>query len=138
MPRQDHAYWQRLRVDKRSAVAASFSAVAAVCTVVNFLMVTIGMASQAESRSDPVYWLVMLRLVWWVVQIGNYEPVVVRWWNVALLIICLMNVVALLVLYHRGDLGIVTICFAAIAITSAVASMIAYRGSLVAREGPSH
>lgn len=136
MPRQDQEYWQRLRVDKRSGIAALLSAAAAICTALNILMATIGPISQAASRANPAYWLVFLPMAWWVVQLVNYEPLAVRYWRYILLVFCIVNGGIVLVLNSSGELESVTMFIAAAAVVCAASSLLAYRGSLVAKEGP--
>ena len=127
-------YWQRLRRDARSNVAAVLAGVAALAGTVSVVVVAVPGAHHA-ARASPFYWLLMLPLAWWGSGLATFGARYVRLWTPALALACLGSGASLAVAAWRGDWGMHAAGFA-ITASAAAASLVARRGSLVAREGP--
>lgn len=92
--------------------------------------------TQFESRSNPLYWILMLPMVWWINGLASFEPLFVRNWKVALVVVCLINAGCLAYMIHRQDAATFYAASLGLTLLFAGMSMYIYRGSLVAREGP--
>ncbi|WP_260597053.1 hypothetical protein [Sphingomonas endolithica] len=135
MIRRDPIYWQRLRKDRRSGIAGILTAIALVAATVSVSMILVS-GSQYEARANPLYWALMLPMAWWVNGLTAFEPFYVRSWKAVLALACLASGASLAIDIWHDDDWTVSAVNAAVTVVSAIASMIAYRGSLVAREGP--
>ena len=132
--RQDQDYWQRLRKDRRSNWAAGFAGVATIAATVSLIGLLVE-GSQYQARGNPLYWALMLPVVWWLSGLGGFQPRAVRWWRPAMLVSVAIAAVALVVAVARADWAPEAVGFA-ITLLSAATSVSLLRGSLVAREGP--
>jgi hypothetical protein len=123
------------RKDGRSNAAVLLTACAIVVSAVWLTMVTVP-GTQYAARGNPLYWLILLPVAWWVSSLAACEPHAIRWWKPALALACTISTTCL-VLAVAAEQG-VTLNAAGCAVTLAatVGSLVAYRGSLVAREGP--
>ncbi|MFV0623079.1 hypothetical protein ACBY01_03580 [Sphingomonas sp. ac-8] len=135
MIRKDRDYWQRLRVDRRSSIATLLTAVAAVIAIVD-LTVLLVPGTHYAARATPLYWLLIVPVAWWISELAGYEPWAVRSWKVVLALLCGVNAACFARSVVRGEVMVLEIVSFALVQCCAAASMIAYRGSLVAREGP--
>lgn len=135
MIRRDQAYWQRLRKNRRSNWAAGCAGVATIAATVS-LIGSLVQRSQYEARATPLYWLLMLPVVWWLSGLGRFEPRHVRLWKPALAVSVAISTATLIVALRRGTGWGPDAAGFAITIASAAASLMLLHGSLVAREGP--
>lgn len=132
--RQDQEYWQRLRKDRRSNWAAGLAAIAAIAATVSLIGLLVD-GSQYQARANPLYWLLMLPVVWWVGGLGGFRANRVRLWKPVLALSVIVATLAVVVAAGRGDWG-PEAAGLAITLASAGASLFLLRDSLVAREGP--
>jgi hypothetical protein len=72
----------RLKRDRRSAVVI-LSAIAAMLIAVVTWLLLLSHVSAAERHREPVYWVLMLPLAFWAVQLAYYTPWTLRWLRVA-------------------------------------------------------
>ncbi|WP_419729850.1 hypothetical protein [Lichenicola sp.] len=70
---RDPIYWQRLRRDKASGLAALFAIGACGVTMVGLIELLLP-SSQANHRENPFYWMLLLPFGWWGVELVNYTP----------------------------------------------------------------
>jgi len=135
MTRRDNAYWQRLRRDRRSNAAVLLAALAALAATISVISISVG-GTQYQARANPLYWLLMAPMLWWVVGLTTFAPRYVRLWTPALAVACLASVAAAAATMHEaGDWTAQTIA-CAVTLAAAAASFLVRRGSLVEREGP--
>lgn len=135
MIHKDPAYWQRLRKDRRSNIAGVLAAVAVLTGTVSVTMTLVN-GSQYEARGNPLYWVLLLPMAWWVSGLSTFESRYVRSWKPVLAIACLAAAASLAIDMQRDEDWTVSAVSVAITVISAVASLVVYTGSLVAREGP--
>ncbi len=134
MIRKDQEYWQRLRKDKRSNWAAGFAAIAAMSATVSLIALFVN-ESQYQARGNPLYWALMVPVVWWLSGLGQFEPRAVRWWTPVLVLSVIVTIIALAIALKSRDWAPEAIGFG-ITCLSALISLTLRRRSLVAREGP--
>ncbi len=135
MRRRDNDYWQRLRKDRRSNAAAICGAIAALAATMTVISVTVD-GGVAESRANPLYWLLMLPMAWWVTGLTSFEPRAVRAWKPALATACAVGLMAAALTMRAADNWTAQTVACAVTLIAATASLLLYRGSLVQREGP--
>ena len=70
---RDPAYWQRLRRDKPSGLAALFAIGACGVPLLGLIELLLP-GSQASHRASPLYWGLLLPFGWWGVELVNYTP----------------------------------------------------------------
>ena len=70
---RDPLYWQRLRRDKASGLAALFATGACGTALVELIELLLP-GSQASHRGNPLYWGLLLPFGWWGVELVNYAP----------------------------------------------------------------
>ncbi|MFD1949512.1 hypothetical protein ACFSGX_01865 [Sphingomonas arantia] len=135
MARRDNEYWQVLRKDKRSNIAASLGLIAALFSTMSVVGTAVP-GPLPEARGNPLYWLLMLPMVYWVTELTSFTPRSVRMWTPALVVACVASAVAAVVVARdepgwtvQGGLCVVTVL-------ASIASRWLYRGSLLDREGP--
>jgi len=132
--RKDQGYWQRLRKDKRSNWAAGFAAVATMSATVSLIGLFVS-GSQYQARGKPLYWLLMVPVVWWLSGLGQFEPRAVRWWTPVLVLSVIVTAIVLILAIDSGDWVPEAVGFGITSLSAAI-SFLLRRGSLVAREGP--
>ena len=133
--RRDNAYWQRLRKDRRSNAAVLLAALACLTATISLISITVG-GTHYRSRTNPLYWTLMLPMVWWVIGLTGFEARYVRMWMPVLVLASGVSiVVASVSMYAVGSWTGQTIA-CAVTLAAAAASLLTYRGSLVEREGP--
>jgi hypothetical protein len=135
MRRRDDAYWQRLRKDRRSNAAAIGAAIAALAATMTVISVTV-QGGVTESRGNPLYWLLMLPMAWWVNGLTSFEPRAVRLWKPALAVASGTSVVAAALAMRSAGTWTGQTVACAVTLGATAASLILLRGSLVEREGP--
>jgi hypothetical protein len=72
----------RLKRDRRSAVVI-LSAIAAMLTAVVIWLLLLSDKSPAGTRGQPVYWMLMVPLAFWAIQLASYTPWTLRRLRVA-------------------------------------------------------
>lgn len=133
--RRDAVYWQRLRKDRGSNVAVLFTAVAAVVAAVAVTMATVP-GTPWGARSSPLYWLILVPVVWWVSSLAAFEPWAVRSWKPLLAALCLAGAACLALALVTAQNVILTATGFTLTQACAAAAVARYRKSLVARGGP--
>ncbi|TXN43107.1 hypothetical protein FV228_22000 [Methylobacterium sp. WL18] len=135
MIRRDPAYWQRLRKDRPSNVAAGLALVAGLAATVSVIGCLVP-GPHGAARAQPLYWLSMLPLVWWANSLVRFEPRAVPCWCSTLALDCFGAGAGLAAaLWRAEDWSLPALGFA-VTLASAGASLVVHRDSLVAREGP--
>jgi hypothetical protein len=71
-----------LKRDRRCAVVV-LAAIAAMLAAAVIWLLLLSDAAPAETRGRPVYWLIMLPLAFWAVQLASYTPWTLRWLRAA-------------------------------------------------------
>ena len=135
MRRRDNDYWQRLRKDRRSNAAAIVAALAVLAATMIVISVTVD-ASVAESRANPLYWLLMLPGIWWGTGLMSFEPRAVRLWKPALAVACGASAIAAFVAMRAAGTWTGQTVACGVTVLAVAASLFLHRGSLVQREGP--
>lgn len=135
MVRRDNAYWQRLRKDRRSNVAVLLAVVAVLAATTSLISATVG-GTQYQARANPLYWLLMAPMVWWVIGVSGFEARYVRLWIPALVLASGLSIVVAAVAMHAVGSWTVQTVACAVTLAAATASLLVYRGSLLQREGP--
>ena len=133
--RRDNAYWQRLRKDRRSNAAVLLAAFAVLAATITVISVAVG-GTQYQARANPLYWLLMVPMLWWVIGLAAFEARHVRLWRPALGLACGVSVVTAIVTMRAAGSWTGQTVACAVTVAAAAASLLAYRGSLVEREGP--
>ena len=133
--RRDIAYWQRLRKDRRSNAAALLAALTCLTATISLISLTVG-GTHYQSRGNPLYWLMMAPMLWWVIGLAGFEARYVRLWIPALVLASGVSIVAAAVAMHAAGSWTEQTIACAVTLAAAVASLLTYRGSLVDREGP--
>ncbi len=135
MKRRDNAYWQRLRRDKRSNAAALLAALAALAGTLTVISLSIG-GTHYDSRANPLYWVLMVPMIWWVTGLTSFEPRHVRLWRPGLALACTTSLIATAVAMRAAGTWTGQTVACAVTLIAAAASLFLYHGSLVQREGP--
>lgn len=135
MRRRDDAYWQRLRRDRRSNIAALLAILAALAATLSVVALAVP-GSHADSRGSPLYWALMLPMAWWGSGLTTFAPRYVRVWKPVLALAVLAAGASLLLALRReAGWGIWAAAFG-VTLAAAAGSLALLRGSLLAREGP--
>ncbi|RYI35906.1 MAG: hypothetical protein EON48_00530 [Acetobacteraceae bacterium] len=111
-----------------SNVAAGLAAIAALAATVSVIDTLVG-GSQFEAWGNPLYWLCMLPMVWWVSGLTTFAPRYICCWGLAMLLACAASGISLVIVVWRTGAWILTLA-------TATCSRVLYRRSLLAREGP--
>ncbi len=135
MPRRDPAYWQRLRRDRRSNIAAGLGVLAALAATLSVVALAVP-GPQSVARGNPLYWLLMLPMAWWGSGLARFEARPVRWWKPVLALSCLLSCGTLAMVLARGEDSTAQAIACGVTLLAAGASLWLLRGSLVALEGP--
>ncbi|WP_419828631.1 hypothetical protein [Methylobacterium sp.] len=135
MIRRYPAYRQRLRQDRPSNVAAGLALVAGVAATISVIGCLVP-GPHGPTRAQPLYWLSMLPLVWWVNGLVRFEPRAVRNWRSTLALACLGAGACLAAALWRAEDWTLPALGCAVTLASAGASLAVHRDSLVARKGP--
>lgn len=132
---RDLVYWQRLRRDKASGLAALFAigtSGVALVTLIELLLP----GSQASHRGNPLYWGLLLPFGWWGVELVNYTPRV-SWTLIPALgigpVVALACTGTSVLLGNDGTPWIEAFGFS---LLFGVLGMVFYRRSMLRREGP--
>ncbi len=135
MKRTDQAYWQRLRKDRRSNIAAGLNAVSALVATMAFIGLRIP-GSQADARADPLYWVILLPFGWWGSSLGAFEAWTVRLFWPSLAAWPLIAASALAGAWRQGEDLTLWAGSLAVSVACSIGAALLYRGSLLQREGP--
>lgn len=135
MKRRDNDYWQRLRKDTRSNAAALLAALAALAGTLTVISLTVS-GTHYELRANPLYWLLLAPMLWWVTGLTSFEPRHVRLWKPALAVACGASVIAAVIAMRAEGSWTGQTVACAVTLIAAAASLLLHRGSLVQREGP--
>lgn len=135
MTRQDNAYWQRLRKDKPSSLAAGMAMLCILLATVGLIIILVP-GTHAEARGNPLYWLLMLPTAWWASSLAYFESKTA--WTVRPALVLGPAVCATNMLWERlrGTDLTINIGVLVISIACAIFGEIAYRRSLLKLEGP--
>lgn len=136
MPRNDMKYWSRLRKDTPSSWAAGLAFVALLAATLSVMDLTVYGAS-AESRGNPLYWLLMVPVVWWTSELAGFEPRAVRMLGVVTWLAPAIALTCLLIVFLQQEAWLTALVLASMSIVAAVGSRRFYARSLLRREGPS-
>ena len=133
--RSDRAHWARLRKDGRSNGSAGLAIVSAILAVAA-LQPSLFPGSTPAARLNPFYWLLLLPVAWWGAGLTVFEPTAVRLMRPVAIAAPLLGAGAVLLGLARGANWVGPLVLTTLAFTSAVASLIFFRNSLLEREGP--
>ncbi len=135
MPRRDLAYWARLRVDARSSWAGGLALVAVLAAALALIGLLVD-GGQAQSRSNPLYWIVLAPVIWWGSGLMGFEARYVRAMGPLLVVAPSVAGVCLAIAVSQGREWMPWLIAAVIAGATALVSRLCYRDSLLRREGP--
>ena len=135
MIRRDQDYWQRLRKDHRSNAAVLLAGLATMVAAVSMTMVIVP-GTHYGTRANPLYWLILVPVAWWVSSLAAFEPGAVRSWRTVLIVVGIAATACLAMAITSGQDVMLTVIAFLVTMTSAAGSLFLRRGSLVAREGP--
>jgi len=133
--RRDNGCWQRLRKDRLSNAAALLATLAALAATLNVISLTVG-GTQYKARANPLYWLLMVPMLWWVTGLTSFEPLHVRLWKPALVLACIVSAISAFVAMRAAGTWTAQTVACAVTLLAAAVSLFLHRGSLVQREGP--
>lgn len=133
--RHDPAYWQRLRRDRRSNAAAILGAVAALSGTLGLVAALVG-GTHHVARADPLYWLLMLPMVWWVSDLTRFLARSLRFRTPAMALSCAGATFGPILGTARGEDVVLPLLNLGVCVLAATASLVLRRGSLVDRERP--
>jgi prepilin signal peptidase PulO-like enzyme (type II secretory pathway) len=133
-PRTDPAERRRrLRQDRAANVGVLAAFMAALPSAVAWMGLLLPL-NRAADRSNPVYWLIMLPVVFWTLAAGSFAPWAVRLLRPVLLLAPLAAALALTVAFSRDASPAPWLAALAISVTAALIGWRAYGRSLLARE----
>lgn len=135
MVRNDREYWARLRVDKRSNWAGGLALIAVLSASVSIVGMAVG-GPPGLARANPIYWLVFLPTAWWGSGLMGFEADKVRLMPPLTYAAPLVAFLCLIIAALQGTDWSAPLVASIIAFVAAVGSRVAYRGSLLQREGP--
>lgn len=135
MIRRDPEYWQRLRKDVRSNIAAGLAGVAVLSGTISVISIGVS-GNQFEARANPLYWLLMIPMVWWVSGLSTFAALYVRSWKPVMAVACVSSAASLAVAMNRTEDWHIWAFSFVITVAAAAASLMVYRNSLVALSGP--
>lgn len=133
--RRDAAYWQRLRRDRRSNAAAILGAIAALSGTLGLIAALVE-GTPHEARANPLYWILMLPMVWWVSDLTQFSARAIRFWTAAMLLSCAGAAFGLVLGMAGSQDVMLPLVNVVVCVLAAAASLVLRRGSLVDREGP--
>ncbi|USU09726.1 hypothetical protein NF700_05490 [Sphingomonadaceae bacterium OTU29MARTA1] len=136
MARNDREYWARLRVEPRSQWAAGLAVIAGLAVTLAVIGLLVP-GNHFESRANPLYWLLMLPLVWWASELMGFEPLAVQIMPWVTSLAPLGSAICLAVAFSIGEPWQIWLVDFIICICASIGSRMTYRDSLLQREGPS-
>ena len=101
----------------------------------NVISLMIG-GTHDKSRANPLYWLLMMPMLWLVTGLTSFEARHVRLWKPALALACIASAIAAFVAMQAAGTWTGQTVACAVTPLAAAASLFLHRGSLVQREGP--
>lgn len=129
-------YWSRLRKDAPSNWAAGLATVAVIAALLSVIDLSVP-GSQTESRRNPLYWGLMLPVVWWASELSGFEPRPVKTLAAVTYAAPAVAVLCLGLSYAQDRAWTLPLISAIVAGAAAIGSRMCYRRSLLYREGPS-
>lgn len=135
MIRRDQAYWQRLRKDVPSSLAAGLAALAVLVATLSVIGTGVS-GSHFQARASPLYWVLMLPMVWWVSGLATFAPRYVNSLKPALGLACAASAISAAVSMTTDAIFTIQTAACLVTMVAAGASLLVYRRSLVGREGP--
>lgn len=131
----DTAYWERLRKDASSSWSVGLAFLCVLPAVVGLIANGVG-GTHLEAKGSPIYWMLMLPLVWWVTSIGYYEPKTAWTIRPAFVLGPLVCGVNTLWAHSLGTDVTISVVVLIFSVVCAVAGEIVYRRSMLKLEGP--
>ena len=132
---RDPVYWQRLRRDKASGMAALLAIGA--CGLALLAMIGLMLpGTQADHRGNPVYWALLLPFGWWGVELANYTPRTAWTLAPALVVGPAVALACAAVSLWSGQDWTPLLAVFGLSALFAVLGAVFYRRSLLRREGP--
>lgn len=135
MIRTDNAYWQRLRKDRPSSLAAGMTVLCILPAIVGLIMILVP-GTHIESRGNPIYWALMLPMVWWGSSLAYFEPKTAWTVRPALVLGPLVCAGNALWEHRQGTDLTINIVVLVLSVVCAIVGEIAYRRSMLKLEGP--
>lgn len=136
MSRTDLAYWSRLRKDKLSNWTVGLAFLSFFVATQFLINLTIS-GTHYQSREKPLYWAILLPVVWWTILVMGFHPHGVKLLTPVTYLAPLVTIgCAAYSVTHNGTWVWPSIAVA-VSVGTAVASRLCYRRSLLRREGPS-
>jgi hypothetical protein len=129
-------YWARLRKDRPSNWATGLAVVAALAAVLAILGLAVP-GAQAESRANPLYWVILLPLAWWGSGVAAFEPRPVRLLAVVTYAAPIVAITCLIIAIAQDRGWLIWLAAVVISIAAAIGSRRAYSRSLLKLEGAS-
>lgn len=120
------AYWQRLRLDRRSSLCVGLALISVVACAVAWSMVLV---KGSVPRTNLGYWALLVPLIAWTSALVRFSPWAVRLLPTAAIA---APIAALLTVRYGVEFWIAAV----LSVCGGVASLAAWRGSMVQREGP--
>lgn len=131
----DHAYWQRLRKDKRSSIAAGMAVICVLLAIVGLIMILVP-GTHTQARGSPIYWALMLPMVWWGSSLAYFEPKTAWAIRPALALGTLVCAINTVWERSRGSDITINLVVLVLCIVCAIGGEYTYRHSMLKLEGP--
>lgn len=135
MSRNDQVYWQRLRKDRASNLAAGLTVIAGLIALVALAGLLIP-GSQADARANPLYWALLIPFGWWGSSLGAFEAWAVRLLYPSLVAWTLIAATALAGAWRQAQNPTLWAAALAVSVLCSIGAAFLYRNSLLRREGP--
>ena len=129
------AYWQRLRKDGASNLASGALILAAIATTLAALDVLLA-PSRNTDRSNPLYWAILLPVIWWATALWSFSPWAARTMRPTAIMIPLISGVIFLVVVQSGGAFMLTLVALLVAVAGSGTCLLSLPRSLLQREGP--
>lgn len=129
------AYWQRLRKDGASNLASGALILAAIATTLAALDVLLA-PSRNTDRSNPLYWAILLPVIWWATALSSFSPWAARTMRPTAIMIPLISGVIFLVVVQSGGAFMLTLVALLVAVAGSGTCLLSLPRSLLQREGP--
>jgi hypothetical protein len=132
-PRTDPAERRRrLRQDRAANIGVLAAFMAALPSALAWMGLLLPL-DRAADRGNPVYWLIMLPVVFWTVAAGSFAPWALRLLRPVLLLAPLLAALALAIAFGRGDSPTPWLVALAVSVAAALIGWRAYGRSLLTR-----
>ncbi len=93
--------------------------------------------NREQTRANPLYWLVLLPVAWWAAELSAFEPGSVRAMKLLTVIAPATALLCLLIAVSLEENWVLWLTSFIVSGVTAFGSRMAYRDSLLQREGPS-